>query len=103
ASACQETSSYEPGSTCQNRGCKEGLVGKAERQISAQKGYGHLQEDHRSQADECSYAEEVVGVDEGAVGSEERVESIAQGLNVAVRRLVYSRPPFLPVLVHTVT
>jgi hypothetical protein len=37
------------------------------------------------------------------VGSEAEVESIVQGLNLAVRRLVYSRPPFLPVWVHTVT
>ena len=42
-------------------------------------------------------------IDEGALGSEAEVESIVQGLNVAGRRLVYSRRPFLPELVHTVT
>jgi hypothetical protein len=46
-------------------------VGKAERQIWAQKGYGRLQENHWSQADECSHAEEIVGNDEGTVGGAE--------------------------------
>jgi hypothetical protein len=46
-------------------------VGKAERQTWAQKRYGRLQEDHRSQADEYSYAKEIVGNDEGAVGGAE--------------------------------
>ena len=78
-------------------------MGKVERQVCAEEGYTGLQEDHWSQANECSYAEEVVGIDEGALGSEAEVESIVQDLNVAGRRLVYSRPPFLPVLVHTVT
>jgi hypothetical protein len=61
-------------------------VGKAERQTWVPKGYGRLQEDHRSQAYECSYAEEVVGDDEGALGSEAEVESIVQDLNAAGRR-----------------
>jgi hypothetical protein len=46
-------------------------VGKAERQIWAPKGYGRLQENNGAQADECSYAEEIVGDDEGAVGRAE--------------------------------
>ena len=70
-------------------------MGKAERQARGQQGHGCLQEIYWSEADECSYAEEIVGVDEGAVDSEEKVESIVHGLNVAVRRLVYSRPPLL--------
>src|ERR1039457_311487 len=74
-----------------------------ERQVCAEEGYAGLQENHWSQADECCHAEEIVGNDEGAVGSEERVESLVQDLKVAVRRLVYSRLPVLPALVHTAT
>ena len=77
-------------------------MGEAEGEAWAQKGYCRLKEIYRSQADEYSHAEEIVGDDEGALGGEEKVESIVQGLNVTVRRLVYSRLPFLPVLVHTV-
>jgi hypothetical protein len=47
------------------------MVGATETQISAQEKYGRLQENHRSQADECSHAEEIVGDDEGKVGGEE--------------------------------
>jgi hypothetical protein len=46
-------------------------VGKAERQAWAPKGYACLQEIHRSEADECSHAEETAGDDEGAVGGED--------------------------------
>jgi hypothetical protein len=46
-------------------------VGKAEKQIWAQEAFGRFQENHRSQADECSHAEEIVGNDEGAVGGAE--------------------------------
>jgi hypothetical protein len=42
-----------------------------ERQVCAEEDYTGLQEDHSSQADECSYAEEIVGDDEGAVGRAE--------------------------------
>jgi hypothetical protein len=47
------------------------VVGKAETQTWIQEGYGRLQENHWSKADECRYAEEIVGDDEGAVGGEE--------------------------------
>ena len=40
------------------------MVGKAERQAGAQEIYW-------SEADGCSYAEEIVGDDEGQVGAEE--------------------------------
>jgi hypothetical protein len=84
---------YEPGSTCQNRGCKEGLVGKAERQIWAQKGYGRLQENHWSEADECSHAEEVVGDDESKVGGEKEggvdsVDLLSPGVSVVAKQLL---------------
>jgi len=46
-------------------------VGKPERQTWTQEKHGCLQEVHRSQADESSYAEETVGVDEGTMGREE--------------------------------
>ena len=69
----------ERGCTSQNRSCEEGLMGKAKRQSWAQETWGRLQEVHRSQADECSHAEEVVGVDEGALGGEE-VGGLVQGL-----------------------
>jgi hypothetical protein len=46
------------------------MVGKAEGQ-GAQEGYSSLQEIHCSEADECRYAEEVVGDDESTVGGEE--------------------------------
>jgi hypothetical protein len=49
-----------------------------ERQVCAEEGYTDLQENNWSQANECSHAEEVVGVDEGVVGSEEKVESITR-------------------------
>ena len=71
-------------------------MGKVEGKVCSQEG-------QKPSANECRCQEEVVGLDEGAVGSEEKVESIVQGLNVAGRRLGYSRLPFLPVRVHTVT
>src|ERR1019366_5726882 len=79
--AREETSSHERGSTSQNRCCKEGLVGKAEGQGKVQKGYRCLQEIHWSQADECSYAEEIVGDDEGTVGGAK------EGVNCLVRQM----------------
>jgi hypothetical protein len=50
-------------------------VGKAEGQGKVQKGYRCLQETCWSQADECSYAEEIVGIDEGAVGGKKEGEN----------------------------
>ncbi len=47
----------------------EAAMGKAERQICSQEG-------QKPSSNECRCQEEVVGVDEGAVGSEEKVESI---------------------------
>ena len=44
-------------------------MGKAEKQICSQEG-------QKPSSNECRCQEEVVGVDEGAVGSEEKVESI---------------------------
>ena len=44
-------------------------MGKAEKQICSQ-------ESQKLSSNECRCQEEVVGVDEGAAGSEERVESI---------------------------
>jgi hypothetical protein len=43
-------------------------MGKVEGQVCAE-------EDHSSQADECSYAEEIVGDDEGAVDGEKEGEN----------------------------
>jgi hypothetical protein len=45
-------------------------LGKKERQVCADEGYTGLQENHWSEADECSHAEEVVGNDESKVGGE---------------------------------
>jgi hypothetical protein len=36
-----------------------------ERQVCAEEGYAGLQENHWSEADECSHAEEIIGTDEG--------------------------------------
>jgi hypothetical protein len=47
----------------------------------------------RPSSNECSCQEEVVGVDEGALGSEEKGEGIAQSFGIAVLKFVYSRPP----------
>jgi hypothetical protein len=47
------------------------MVGKAKEQVEAQEGCACLEEVHWSEADECSYAEEIVGDDEGKVGGEE--------------------------------
>jgi hypothetical protein len=71
-------------------------MGKVEGKGCSPEGQNPFSNEYRQQ-------EEVVGVDEGAVGSEEKVERIVQGLNIAVRGLGYSRLSFLPVLVHTVT
>ena len=60
----------------QDSGCATSTMGEAEGEAGAQNGYSCLQEIHWSQADEYSHAEEIVGDDEGAVGGEERVESI---------------------------
>jgi hypothetical protein len=49
-----------------------------ERQVCAEEGYTRLQENHWSQADECSYAEEIVGDDEGALGGAEG-QGVGQG------------------------
>jgi len=46
-------------------------MGKVEGKVCAEEDYTGLQEDHSSQADECSYAEEIVGHDEGKMGREE--------------------------------
>ena len=49
-----------------------------EGQVCAEEGYACLQESHCSEADECCYAEETVGDDEGKVGAtkqEDRVVS----------------------------
>lgn len=46
-------------------------MGKAEGRGKVQKGYRCLQEIHWSQADECSFEEEIIGDDEGEVGGEE--------------------------------
>jgi len=40
-------------------------LGKKERQVCADEGYTGLQENHWSEADECSHAEEIIGTDEG--------------------------------------
>jgi hypothetical protein len=55
------------------------MVGEAEGQ-GVQKGDACFQEIHRSEADECSHAEEIVGHDEGQVGGEEEssLERFAQ-------------------------
>lgn len=42
-------------------------------------------------SNECRCQEEVVCVDEGALGREAKVESIMESLSDVVRRLVYSR------------
>lgn len=76
-------------------------MGEAEGEAWGQKGYTRLQEIYRPQADEYSHAEEIVGDDEGALGGEEKVDSIVQGMNVSIRGPLYSPLPFLPVLVHT--
>jgi hypothetical protein len=67
-------------------------VGKAERQVWPQKGYGRLQEDHWSQADECSHAEEIVRDDEGTLGSAEG-QGIGQR-NLCVSALLYRRKKY---------
>ena len=64
--------------------CKEGLVDQAERQAGAQEGCACLQEIHSSEADECSYAEEVVGDDEGTLGFVEEACLIATVLTGVV-------------------
>jgi hypothetical protein len=64
-------------------------VGKAERQVCAEEGYTGLQESHWSQANECSYAEEVVGIDEGAVGPAEG-QGVGQS-NLCASALLYRR------------
>ena len=43
-------------------------------------------------SNECRCQEEVVGVDEGALGSEEKGEGIAESLNIAIQRLVSLSP-----------
>jgi hypothetical protein len=43
-------------------------VEKMGRQICAEEGYACPEENHWSEADECSHAEEIVGNDEGALG-----------------------------------
>ena len=45
-------------------------MGKAERQARAKEGCTWLEKVHWSEADECSYAEEIVDDDEGKVGGE---------------------------------
>jgi hypothetical protein len=45
-----------------------------ERQVCAEEGYTDLQESNCSQANECSYAEEIVSDDEGALGGEEKAK-----------------------------
>ena len=71
-------------------------MGKLEGKVCSKEG-------QKAASNEYSCQKEVVGVDEGALGSEEKGEGIAQSLNIAVRRLGYSRLPFLSVPVHTVT
>jgi hypothetical protein len=47
-------------------------VGKAKGKCRGKEGAGCPEEGRWSQADECSYAEETVGDDEGTVGREEK-------------------------------
>jgi hypothetical protein len=47
-------------------------VGKAEGTGRTKEGDGCKEEGRWSQAHECSYAEETVGIDEGTVGSEKK-------------------------------
>jgi hypothetical protein len=51
-------------------------------------------EDEGPSNDECCGQEEVVGLDESPLGCEAKGESIVESLNVRVRRLGYSRPPY---------
>jgi hypothetical protein len=46
------------------------------------------QEGQKPSSHECSRQEEVVGIDEGAMGCEAKGESIVESLNVVVLRLV---------------
>jgi hypothetical protein len=52
-------------------------------------------EGQRSSSNECRRREEVVCVNEGALGREAKGESIIESLNVDVRLLLYSRLPYL--------
>ena len=46
---------------------------------------------HKPSSNECRWQEDVVCVDEGALGREAKVESIIENLSAIVGRLVYSR------------
>jgi hypothetical protein len=52
----KEASPYERGRTGQNRRCKEGMVGKAERQGWVQEGYASVQEINRPSSHDCNHA-----------------------------------------------
>ena len=63
----------------------ETALGKVEGKVRSQ-------EDQSPSCNERRCQEEVVGLDEGALGCEEKGEGIVQGLNSAVRRLVLLSP-----------
>jgi|ERR1019366_3189334 hypothetical protein len=60
-----------------------------ERQVCTEEGYGRLEEDHPSQANECRHAEEIIRDDEGTVGrAEEGKDSIERESTIFTGRLV---------------